>query len=73
MRTPDRDISSEARIVRAIDLAHSAFAEARDDFVWTETRTRGQRHGFFSSNAGQLTSTCSDGSVRRSIELTMKR
>src|SRR5438552_3181686 len=40
----DRDVTLEARIARAIDLAHPARAERRQYFVRTEPRARAQGH-----------------------------
>ena len=40
----DRDDAFEAGVGRAVDFAHSAGAERRDDFVGTETRASGQGH-----------------------------
>ena len=39
-----RDVAIQLRVARAIDLAHAAGAEEREDFVGAEARTRGQRH-----------------------------
>ena len=35
----ERDVATELRVARAIDLAHAAGAEQREDFVGTETRS----------------------------------
>ena len=40
----DRDVAPEARVARAIDLAHPARAEQRIDFVGTEMDTGCERH-----------------------------
>ena len=40
----DRDVAAEARVPRAIDLAHAAGAERGDDFVGTESGSGGQEH-----------------------------
>ena len=45
------------RILRQIDLAHSACAELREDFVWAKQSATGEGH-FFTS-AVQLTTTVS--------------
>ena len=39
-----RDVAIELRVARAIDLAHAACAEGRDDLVGAEARAGGQRH-----------------------------
>ena len=36
----DRDVAVKLRVASAIDLAHSALAEQRGDFVGAEARTR---------------------------------
>ena len=41
----DRDVAGEAGVARAIDLAHAAGADRRDDLVRAETIARRQRHG----------------------------
>ena len=38
----DRDVAIEPGIARAIDLAHAAGAEGREDFIGTEARAGGQ-------------------------------
>ena len=38
----ERDVAAEPRVARAIDLAHPAGAERRDDFVLRETAARGE-------------------------------
>src|SRR5438105_3539784 len=43
----DGDVAVQARIARAIDFAHPARAERREDFVWAEARAGGQRHDYF--------------------------
>ncbi len=40
----DRDLAIEALVVGAVDLAHAAGPEWRDDLVRAEARTWGQRH-----------------------------
>ena len=40
----DRHVAPEPRIARAIDLAHAAGAERRDDLVRAEADTRSQGH-----------------------------
>ena len=40
----DRDVAIEPRVARAIDLAHAAGAEQRDDFVDVETRAGREEH-----------------------------
>ena len=41
----DGDGAVEACVLGAIDFAHAASAERRKDFVRTELRARGKRHG----------------------------
>ena len=36
----DRDVAPEARIARAVDLAHAARAEQADDFIGTDASAR---------------------------------
>jgi hypothetical protein len=40
----DRDVAAEARILRAVDLAHPSRTERRDDLIGTQTGTGGERH-----------------------------
>ena len=40
----DGDVAAEARVARAIDLAHAARAERRDDFVGAESGAGGEWH-----------------------------
>ena len=40
----DRDVASEARVARAIDLAHPARADGREDLVGTEPGSGGECH-----------------------------
>ena len=40
----ERDVALQARVVRAIDLAHAADAYKRSDLVRTEAGTRSDRH-----------------------------
>ena len=40
----ERDVASEPRIARAIDVPHPAGAERRDDFVLCEMGSWGKRH-----------------------------
>src|SRR4051812_41599786 len=40
-----RDVSVQLRIPRAIDLAHAAGTERRDDFIGAEAGAGNQRHG----------------------------
>ena len=35
----DRDVTTELRVARAVDLAHAARTERADDFIRAETRT----------------------------------
>jgi hypothetical protein len=42
-----RDIAAKAHIAGAVDLAHAASAQRRDDLVRSEMSTRIQTHGFF--------------------------
>ena len=46
VRQFDRDVSVQARIVGAIDLAHAAFADGRLDLVGAECVARGERHEY---------------------------
>jgi hypothetical protein len=48
----DRDITTEPRIMRAIDLTHSAGAEGRHDLVRAEARSDGQSHVRSASSRG---------------------
>ena len=41
----DRDVATELGVARAIDLAHPAGAEWRDDFIRPEARTVSKQHG----------------------------
>ena len=40
----DRDVAVQLRVARAVDLAHPARAERREDLVGTETCSGGERH-----------------------------
>ena len=40
----DRDLASEARVLRAVDLAHSPGADLAEDLVGAELRAGGERH-----------------------------
>jgi hypothetical protein len=40
----DRNLASELRVLRPIDLSHPARAERREDLVQAETGARGERH-----------------------------
>ena len=40
----DGDVALEPRVPGAIDLAHSAFADRREDFVGAQTGGGGERH-----------------------------
>ena len=40
----DRDLAAQSRIARAIDLAHAARADEREDFIRAEVRPGGQGH-----------------------------
>jgi hypothetical protein len=40
----DSDGAVESRVARAIDLAHAARPNWREDLVWSETSPRCQRH-----------------------------
>ena len=48
----DRDLAIEALVVGAVDLAHAAGTQWRDDLVRAEARTRGQRHGVIILGSG---------------------
>ena len=39
-----RHVAQQTRIVRAINFAHSAGADQRNDFVWTKLRIYGKGH-----------------------------
>ena len=39
-----RDVATELRVVSAIDFAHPASAEGREDFVWAEASAGLQCH-----------------------------
>jgi hypothetical protein len=41
----DRNVAIESEVPGAVDLAHAAGAEGRDDLVGAESRTCSQRHG----------------------------
>src|SRR5258705_13903220 len=41
----DRDVAIQLRVARAIHLAHPTRPKQGDDFVRTEARTDGHRHG----------------------------
>src|SRR5437879_3668620 len=41
----DRDRPIEPRVARAVDLAHAAGSERRDDLVWPETNAGRDVHG----------------------------
>jgi hypothetical protein len=43
----DRHIAAELRVLRAIDLAHTACAKRREDLVRAEACSGGQSHGAF--------------------------
>ena len=45
LKNLERDITQQARIVRLIDLSHSAGADERNDFVRTELGIHRERHG----------------------------
>ena len=40
----DRDVATELRVARAIDLAHAAGAERRQNLVGAETSARRESH-----------------------------
>ena len=40
----DRDVTSEARVLRPVDLAHAPRPEGRKDLVRPELRSGGERH-----------------------------
>jgi hypothetical protein len=40
----DRDLARQARVPRAVDLAHSTGTERRQNFVGAEAGARGERH-----------------------------
>src|SRR5882762_1542703 len=61
-----RDVATELRIARAIDLAHAAGAERRQDFVRAEACASGQAHAYFLSPAAQF-STTAIGIVRPAV------
>src|SRR5260221_4180799 len=41
----DGDLAPDARVARAVDLAHAARAEESENFVGAEAGIRGERHG----------------------------
>src|SRR4029077_10408731 len=41
-----RDVATELRVARAIDLAHAAGAEGREDLVRADSCPRDKAHGF---------------------------
>ncbi len=41
----DRDLSTQARVPRAVDLSHSSCSNRREDFVGAQTRAGGECHG----------------------------
>ena len=45
----DRDVASQPRVARPVDLAHAAGADGREDFVGAEpvTGRQGHRPGFY--------------------------
>jgi len=45
VRDFDGDVAVEARIARAIHLAHAARADGREDLVRTQVSSGSQRHG----------------------------
>ena len=51
----DRDLAIEALVVSAVDLAHPAGPEWRDDLVRAEARAWGQRHGVIILGSGTST------------------
>jgi hypothetical protein len=63
----DRDVPPEPRVARAIDLAHAAGAERREDFVGTESGSRREAQGFGSDfarrSSRQFTTMVSGGSA----------
>ena len=46
------DLAVQARVPRAIDLAHAALAKLRNDFIRAKARTGGERHTQVSLSAG---------------------
>ena len=52
-----RDVATELRVARAIDLAHGAGPERRQDFVRAEACASGQGHAYFFSPAAQFSTT----------------
>ena len=48
-----RDLAIQLCVVRAVDLAHAAGSEERDDFVGTEPRARSQRRKYRGCNRFQ--------------------
>ena len=41
----DRDVATQPRVARAVDVAHAARANQRDDFIGAEPRAGGEGHG----------------------------
>ena len=54
----DRDVAVEARILRAVDLAHPARTQRSKDFIEPEFLARSQTHGFLIA-ASQFTTKVS--------------
>jgi hypothetical protein len=50
----ERDVAIELEVARAVDLAHAAGADGRDDFVRPESVAGREPHGEIVSPAGQL-------------------
>ena len=51
----DSDISSQPRITRALDFAHPAGANGRDNFIWSKSGACDKSHKYFSDTQVVLT------------------
>ena len=52
----DRDLASEARVPRSVDLSHSPRAQRRQDLVGAEAGAGGDGHGVFPEGASRSSS-----------------
>src|SRR5207249_2942831 len=50
----DGNRAVQSRVARAIDLAHPAGSERRDDFIRAETNARFEAHRYFASGSGLI-------------------
>ena len=51
----DGDVAIELRVAGAVDLAHAARADRRDDFVRAKPRSDGQRHEIVADSSDSWT------------------